>query len=142
MVQVVIMTDFRAMHRLEEAAWVSVARGCGFAALAIVTFMFGMAGNMPGAFKAGGILTLITSLILLFRGWQAPNKPYKRTEVWMMLEPEDRPQAALAQTVIGETLKHTYLTFAFHSALIAGGMLLMSLLLALVSRPPAAFAAL
>lgn len=122
------------MHRLEEAAWVSVARGCGFAALAIVTFMFGMAGNIPGAFKAGGILTLITSLILLFRGWQAPSKPYKRTEVWMMLEPEDRPQAALAQTIIGETLKQTYLTFALHSALIAGGMLLLSLSLPLASR--------
>ena len=75
------MVDLQAMHRPEEAAWVSVARGCGFAALAIVTFMFGMAGNIPGAFKAGGILTLITSLILLFRGWQAPSKPYKRTEV-------------------------------------------------------------
>lgn len=125
------------MHRLEEAAWVSLARGCGFAALAIVTFMFGMAGNIPSAFKAGGILTLITSLILLFRGWQAPSKPYKRTEVWMMLEPEDRPQAALAQTIIGETLKQTYLTFALHSALIAGGMLLLSLLLGLVSRPTA-----
>lgn len=87
------------------------------------------------SFRAGGILTLITSLVLLIRGLQAPNRPYKRTEVWLMLQPEDRPQAALAQTLIGETLKHTYLTFAFHSALIAGAMLFLSLLLAFVSRP-------
>ena len=126
------------MRRLQEVAWVSIARACGFAALAIGTFMFGLSGDALMSFRAGGILTLITSLILLVRGLQAPTRPYKRTEVWLMLEPKDRPQAALAQTVIGETLKHTYLTFALHSALIAGGMLLLSLLLALVSRSGAA----
>jgi len=123
------MADLQAMHRLEEAAWVSVARGCGFAALAIVTFMFGMSGNMPAALQAGGILTLITSLILLIKGWKAPNLPYKRTEVWMMLEPESRPNAALAQMLIGETLKRIYLTFALHAALLAAGLLLLSLLI-------------
>ena len=122
------------MRRLQQMAWLSIARACGFAALAIGTLMFGLSGNVLMSFRTGGILTLITSLILLVRGLQAPTRPYKRTEVWMMLEPEDRPQAALAQTVIGETLKQTYLTFALHSALIAGGMLLLSLLLALVSR--------
>jgi hypothetical protein len=123
------------MHRLQQKAWVSIARACGFAGLAIATLMFGLSGDLPMSFRAGGILTLITSLILLIRGMQAPRRPYKRTEVWLMLEPEDRPQAAQAQELIGETLKHTYLTFAFHSALIAGGMLFMSLLLAFVSRP-------
>lgn len=122
------------MRRLQQMAWVSIARACGFAALGIGTLMFGLSGDALMSFRAGGILTLITSLILLVRGLQAPTRPYKRTEVWMMLQPEDRPQAALAQTVIGETLKQTYLTFALHSALIAGGMLLLSLLLALVSR--------
>ena len=122
------------MRRLQQMAWLSIARACGFAALAIGTLMFGLSGNVLMSFRTGGILTLITSLILLVRGLQAPTRPYKRTEVWLMLEPEDRPQAALAQTVIGETLKQTYLTFALHSALIAGGMLLLSLLLALVSR--------
>ena len=122
------------MRRLQQMAWVSIARACGFAALGIGTLMFGLSGDALMSFRAGGILTLITSLILLVRGLQAPTRPYKRTEVWLMLEPEDRPQAALAQTVIGETLKQTYLTFALHSALIAGGMLLLSLLLALVSR--------
>jgi hypothetical protein len=123
------------MHRLQQMAWVSIARACGFAGLGIATLMFGLSGNLPMSFRAGGILTLITSLVLLIRGLQAPNRPYKRTEVWLMLQPEDRPQAALAQTLIGETLKHTYLTFAFHSALIAGAMLFLSLLLAFVSRP-------
>ena len=53
------------MHRLQQLAWLSVARGCGFAALAIFTFMIGLSGDMPAAFKAGGILTLIVSLVLL-----------------------------------------------------------------------------
>lgn len=117
------------MQRLQEMAWVSVGRGCGFAALGIVTFMFGMSGYLPGAFKAGGILTLITSLVLLFRGWQAPVRPYKRTEVWMMLDPEHRPVDSLAQSLIGETLQRTYFDFALHSTLLAACMLAISLLL-------------
>jgi hypothetical protein len=127
------------MHRLQQLAWVSIARACGFTALAIATLMFGLSGDLLMSFRAGGILTLITSLILLIRGLQAPNRPYKRTEVWLMLNPEDRPQAALAQTLIGETLRRTYLTFAFHSAIIAGGMLFLSLLLAIVPQQTAAF---
>jgi hypothetical protein len=119
------------MHRLEELAWVSVARGCGFAALAIFTFMVGLSGNMPMAFKAGGILTLITSLILLVKGLHAPQRFYKHTEVWLMLEPSDRPHAAIAQTLIGQALRRTYLTFALHTALLACGFFVASLILAL-----------
>jgi hypothetical protein len=121
------------MHRVQELAWISVARGCGFAALAIFTFMIGLSGDMAAAFKAGGILTLIASLVLLVKGWQAPARPYKRTEVWVMLQPDERPHAALAQTLIGETLRRTYMMFALHSAMLAGGFFAASLLLAMVS---------
>lgn len=121
------------MHRVQQLAWVSVARGCGFAALAIFTFMIGLSGDVPAAFKAGGILTLITSLVLLVKGWQAPGRPYKHTEVWVMLQPDERPHAALAQTLIGETLRRTYMMFALHSAMLAGGFFVMSLVFAMVS---------
>lgn len=121
------------MHRVQQLAWLSVARGCGFAALAIFTFMIGLSGDMPAAFKAGGILTLIASLVLLVKGWQAPARPYKRTEVWVMLQPDERPHAALAQTLIGETLRRTYMMFALHSAMLAGGFFVVSLLFAMVS---------
>jgi hypothetical protein len=121
------------MHRVQQLAWVSVARGCGFAALAIFTFMIGLSGDMAAAFKAGGILTLIASLVLLVKGWQAPARPYKRTEVWVMLQPDERPHAALAQTLIGETLRRTYMMFALHSAMLAGGFFVASLLLAMFS---------
>lgn len=117
------------MRRVQEAAWLSVARGCGFAALAIATFMFAMSGNIAVALKAGGILSLLTSLVLLVRAWQAPHRPYKRTEVWIILEPDDRPQGAQAQALIGEALKRTYLQFASHAAIIAGGLLLFSLMI-------------
>ncbi|WP_088343207.1 MULTISPECIES: hypothetical protein [Rhodomicrobium] len=119
------------MQKLQDLAWVSVARGCGFAALGIVTLMFAMSGHLASAFKSGGILTLITSLVLQFRGWQAPKIPYKRTELWLMLEPQHRPDDALAQTVIGETLKRTYLGFALHSALLASCLFALSLVLGL-----------
>lgn len=92
--------------------------------------MIGMLGNVAVAFKIGGILTLMTSLILLIKGWQAPTRPYKNTEVWIMLEPGERPHASLAQTLIGQTLKRTYLTFALHSALLACGFFTVSLIAA------------
>jgi hypothetical protein len=117
------------MQRVEELALICVGRGCGFAALGIVTFMFALCTDPVFCFNAGGILTLMTSAILIVNAWQAPGTPYKRTELWLMLAPEERPLDTVAQTVIGAALQRTYLTFALHSALIATCLLLMSLLL-------------
>jgi hypothetical protein len=120
------------MDRLEECAWISVGRGCGFAGVALLTLMFAFSFHLPLAFKAGGIVALMTCFFLLLKGWQAPMRPYKRTEVWYMLRPEDRPPAAVAQTLIGQTLRRTYFTFALHSAGVASGFFAISLLLAIM----------
>ncbi len=120
------------MDRLEEVAWISVGRGCGFAGVALLTLMFAFSFHLPLAFKAGGIVALITCFFLLLKGWQAPSRPYKRTEVWYMLRPEDRPPAAVAQALIGQTLRHTYFTFASHSALVASSFFSISLVLAII----------
>jgi hypothetical protein len=119
------------MQKVEELALISVARGVGFAALAIATLMLGLSADLLTCLKAGGILTLVTSLILLMRGLRAPQRDYKRTEVWIMLEPEERPSAAIAQDMIGDALKRTYLNFALHAACISGGLLLLALIISL-----------
>lgn len=121
------------MHKVEELALISVARGVGFAALAIATLMLGLSSDLQTSLKAGGILTLITSLTLLMKGLMAPQRDYKRTEVWIMLDPNDRPSAALAQDLIGDALKRTYLNFARHAALISGGLLLLAMVLNLAT---------
>jgi hypothetical protein len=131
MLQVGLHADAIAMQKVEELALISVSRAVGFAALGIGTLMIGLSADLLNCLKAGGILTLITSLILLMKGVRAPQRDYKRTEVWIMLNPDDRPNATVAQEMIGEALKRIYLTFAFHAALISGGLLLFAMAVSL-----------
>lgn len=120
------------LQRIEQTAHISVARACGFAALAIFTFMVGLSGDMVSSLKAGGFLSLITSVILLLKAGFAARRPYKRTEVWLMLAPQDRPNSAIAQQIIGTALREAFLHFALHAAsaaaLLLGGAVLLSLL--------------
>lgn len=120
------------LQRIEHVAHVSVSRACGFAALAIFTFMVGLSGDMASSFKAGGILSLMTSAILLLKAWQASGRHYKHTELWLMLAPQDRPHSAIAQQIIGTVLRETFLYFALHTAfaaaLLLGGAMVFSLL--------------
>lgn len=120
------------MQKLEELAFISIGRGCGFAALAIATFMAAFVTNTPYMFKIGGVLCLLTASILILKAIKAPSHPYKRTEVWIMLEPEDRPPQALAQGLVGNTLRRMYYRFALHYTYGAGAMLLASFVMALV----------
>ena len=118
------------LERIEYLARVSVSRACGFAGLAIVTFFVGMSGDMPAAFQSAGMLSLLASLVLLLKAHQAPSRSYKKTELWLMLRPEERPEPAIAQQIIGTVLRETFLRFALHAAAVAAIMLVISLLYA------------
>jgi hypothetical protein len=115
-------------ERIEFLAEVSVARGCGFAALAIATTMVGFAGDIRMSLQCGGYLTLIACLILMLKGLSSERKPYNHTEVWIMLEPEERPPRTIAQVVIGRALREVYLRFALRAAWIAAALLVMAVL--------------
>jgi hypothetical protein len=125
-----------ALRRIERLAEISVARGCGFAGLAIFTFMVGLLGYPKLAFQSGGILTLIACLVLLGRGLQAPSRPYNRTEVWIMLEPGDRPRSVTAQKVIGVALREVYLRFALYAACLSVLLLFASALVDVIELRP------
>jgi hypothetical protein len=120
------------LHRIEHAAKVSVARACGFAALAIFTFMVGLSADMAAAFRTGGLLSLVVCIVLLIKARHAATKSYKSTEVWVMLDPQERPHSAIAQQIIGTVLRETFLYFAQHaafaSALLLGGALVYGVL--------------
>jgi sulfite exporter TauE/SafE len=112
------------MHeRLEKLACLSVGRACAFAALGIFTFFIGLSANIALAMKAAGVLTLLTSLVLILKAAGAGRRPYKRTELWIMLRPEERPLESVAQQIVGSVLRETYLRFAAHAAVIAALML-------------------
>lgn len=115
------------MRRVEQLAELSVARGCGFAMIAIVTMMVGLSADVRAALLAGGYLSLMTCLVLALRGWGSRQRPYKRTEVWVMMAPDERPPAGVAQRVIGAALRDAYLLYAMRAATI--GAILLSLAL-------------
>ena len=119
------------LERIEQAAQVSVARACGFAAVAIVTFMIGFASSPALCFKTGGIMMLMTTAVLLLKASWVVTQPYKTTEVWLMLRKEDRPNAEIAQRIISGVLRDIYLNFALHGAAIAAGMLVLTVVIQL-----------
>ncbi len=123
------------LDQIETKARLSVARGCGFAALAILTFFVGLSGDMPTALKCAGLLSLLTCAVLILKAQLARARPYKHTELWIMLKPSERPQPAIAQQVIGTVLRETFLYFALHSAIFSALMLVGAALFGLFSRP-------
>lgn len=119
------------LERIESAAQVSVARACGFASIGIVTLMLGMSSTPALCFKAGGLLVLLTSAVLILKGVGVAVQPYKSTEVWLMLRQEDRPSADIAQRIISGVLREIYLEFARHTAAVAAMLLGLAFVLPL-----------
>ena len=124
------------MQAIEYAAYVSVGRGCGFAGLAVFCVMLGLSFEPVLATKTGGLLCLGVTAILLIRAFSARKRPYKRTELWLILPKAERPPEAIAQKVIGGALHDTYLVFAEKGAVFAIGLLAVSVLLAIALRAP------
>ena len=100
------------MRDLEQVAVQSVARGVGFGTLAISLVVVGLAGYPTLALKSGAALTLLMWAILRLKALRAPRQPYKRTEVWLMLEPRPDWPAEIAQRLIGGALQRTLARFA------------------------------
>jgi hypothetical protein len=85
--------------------------------------MFGLSFEPALAARTGGILCAIVTAILILYGNLARNRPYKRTELWIILEKEKRPPSGVAQQIIGQALRETYLWFARQSAVISAVLL-------------------
>jgi hypothetical protein len=117
------------MEAIENAAFVSVGRACGFAGLAIFCLVFGLSYDPPFAARAGGLCCLLVTGILVCYAIRAPYRPFKRTEVWLILPKNERPPQASAQVLIGRVLRKTYIWFAKQAGVLAAALLILSLLL-------------
>lgn len=107
------------MDAIEQAANVSVARGCGFCGLAILCTMLGLSFDPAVSAKVGAVSSLLLSLALIFKASRAMGLPYKRTETWIMLALADRPHPSVAQAVIGKALHRTLLRYARYAAFVS-----------------------
>lgn len=106
------------MDAIERAAFISVGRACGFAGLAILCLMVGLSFDPLVAARTGGMATFAMTLFLGFRAKASPSRPYRHTEVWIMLAKSERPDDALAQKLIGSALREAYIWFARQTALV------------------------
>jgi hypothetical protein len=127
------------MRKIQAMAELSVSRACGFAGLAMFTFMIGLSGDPYAALKLGGIIALLTCAVLLLKARNALSRPYKHTELWIMLKPDERPHADIAQQVVGNILQEVYVRFAQHTALLAALMFACAIGVKLAGIQPVAW---
>jgi hypothetical protein len=120
------------MEAIERAANVSVARACGFCALAIICFMVGFSYQPALAARVGGMLSFSVTMGLLVKAALAERQPYRSTETWLMLPEAERPPPAIAQAVIGSVLRRVFLQYARYSASATVLLLLVAVLHSLV----------
>ena len=120
------------MDDIETAAFISIGRACGFAGLGILCVMLGLSFEPVMATRAGGIMGLCLASILAMFALRAPNRSYERTEVWLILPKDARPPSTIAQRVIGQALRDTYIWFAERAALGSISLLAASLVLKLI----------
>lgn len=107
------------MDRIRVLAVLSVRRACGFAALAIVTVMFGLAADPLLSVKSGAVLTSFAVAVLYWKALEAPKRNYRHTELWIMLErTPDIPEAHVGR-FINAVLHEVYLWHAERAAAIA-----------------------
>jgi hypothetical protein len=107
------------VEQMRRVAYEIVLRACGFGSLAIFCTMVGMSFTPRLAFQAGGFLTTMMAFVLILKAHEARTKDYRRTEMWLYLEKDERPPAAYAQWASATVLRETYLTFAMWTSIIA-----------------------
>ena len=120
------------MEQMRRVAFQTVQRACLFGALAIFCLMVGLSFEPRLAFKAGGTLTILMAVILIYKAHEARTKPYRKTEMWLYLPKDFRPPEAYAQWASATVLRETYLTFALWTSAIAIAMWAIALLFSLI----------
>jgi hypothetical protein len=122
------------MEPMRQVAFVTVLRACGFGSLAIFCVMFGLSFEPRAAFQAGGFLTTLMTVILIFKAREARKKNYRKTEMWLYLPEEVRPPEAYAQWASSTVLRETYLTFAKWTSAVAVAMWMLALVFSLFGK--------
>lgn len=122
-----------ALSRVRACARESVGKACAFAGLGISVIMVGLSFNPAMCAKAGGALTTLLSLVLTWYAVEAPRRPYRRTEVWLLLGKQlDVPESHM-QRMIATELRDAYAKFAKITGLTGlalwGGGLLIGMLI-------------
>jgi hypothetical protein len=104
------------MEQLRRSAAISIGRATAFAAFGIFCLMIGLSFDPALMVRTGGVLSLGLAVGLILKAELALRQDHRRTEMWLLLPPDDRPPHEIAQRVSGTVLRETYLRFAMMSA--------------------------
>lgn len=100
------------MDRVYFYADLSIRRACGFGFMAIATAVVGLYWDAALMVKAAAIGVSLMVAILLYKAMEAPKRPYKRTELWLLLEKTHEFPESRVQEVLGGALRDRYLWHA------------------------------
>jgi len=120
------------MEAMRRIAYETVLRACGFASLAIFCVMIGLSFLPRAAFQAGGFLSMVMTLVLVLKAYEARTKDHRRTEMWLYLPRESRPPQAVAQRTISTVMRETYLLFARWIAIVCITMWAIALFFSII----------
>ena len=115
------------MEPVRNIAFFCIGRAFMFGWLAIGCIMFSLAFNPMLAFRAGAVLSLGMSALLLVKAHTTARQNPRRTEVWIYLDDRTRPQNDHAKLVFRQILRETYCQFAQAALIISVGMFVISL---------------
>jgi hypothetical protein len=123
------------VNEIEQAAQMSIGRGCGFAGFGIALVVVALSFEPVLAAKIGAALCLGLTLTLLVLANRAHNTPYQSTEVWLLIDEKSRPPARHARRIINEARRFAMLWFARWTAVSSALFAASAMLLALVRTP-------
>lgn len=122
------------LDQIKQLADISIRRGCGFGLIAIATAVVGVSSDAFLAMRLAAICATAMVAILLVKAKQAPSRPYKHTEVWIMLQRRHGFPEARAQQVFGNVLRDRYMWHATVTAMAAGILWLATIGLLLLGK--------
>lgn len=115
------------LARLERLADIAVARGVGFASLAILMVVLGLMGDLRLSLQSGAALFALSAAVLMLKARLAPTRPYRRTELWLMLETPPEAPAPVLQRMFGQAMRAAFERWTRRTALAAVAFWLASL---------------
>jgi len=123
------------IERVRALAWLSVARGCGFGALAVSMVSFSLIAWPVLAFKLAAIGCTLATAILVLKADRVRSRSHKTTEVWAMLQRRLDVPESHAHRVVTNALYDTFRDFALYAAALATLFWCLTLVVWLLQAP-------
>jgi hypothetical protein len=121
------------MDRFAQFAFSLTLRDASFVALAAFTLMVAFSFDPPLALVIGAHVALIFSLFLLYRVTVLTDERMKRTELWRVLEPDERPRGDFALVLAHDRLEEVLLRFSKTAAGVACTLFSLSIAMSVLA---------